>query len=62
MEKWKFVIRIGIVATNLRLGTCFFLSYAIYTVIICNFVKQCNISNSDEQMYILQMSVINVYV
>ena len=27
-----------------------------------NFVKRCNVSNSDEQKYILQMSAIDVYV
>ena len=36
--------------------------YTIYTVIINNFVKQCNVSKSDEQKYILQMSAIDVYV
>ena len=36
--------------------------YAIYTVIIWNFVKQCNVSNSGEEKYKLQMSAIDVNV
>ena len=31
-------------------------------VSICNFVKKNNISNTDEQKYILQMSAVDVYV
>ena len=61
MEKWKFIIRLGIFTAHLRLGT-WFMVYAIYTVIICNFVKQCNVNNSGEQKYKLQMSTIDVYV
>ena len=31
-------------------------------LIFANCVKKCNVSNSDEQKYILQMSAIDVYV
>ena len=37
-------------------------SNILFKVSICNFVKKCNISNSNEQKYILQMSAFDVYV
>ena len=60
MYKWKFIIRIEIFITYLRLGNKVY-SNMHYKVIICNFVK-CNISNSDEQKYISQMSAFDDYV
>ena len=36
-------------------------SFAIYKVIICNFVKKSNILHAVEQKYISQMSAIDVY-
>ena len=61
MEKWNFIIGIGISIAHLGMGTWFIIICNIYSI-FCNFVKQCNVSNSEEQKYIIQMSAIDVYV
>ena len=54
MKKMKFIIRLGIFNKHLRLGNMAYFNI-FYKVSICNFIKKCHISSSDDQKYILQM-------
>ena len=62
MDKWKFIIKIGMFTAQFRLGTWFIIICNLYSYYLQYRIIQCNVSNSDEQKYILQMSAIDVYV
>ena len=45
-----------------KVGNMVYYNMQSIQLFFANFVNQCNVSNSDEQKYILQMSAIDVYV